>query len=811
MDDLDFATDLSGLKAQVAALKTEAEANYAEMVQWRQQYELLNCILSSVSNAKVWKLARALRSLRRFLLPKKVDVDALVPWQHLEPKKHAPFTWTTTGDEPFFLIPCLLDKGWLRIHLRLTSQAAGRVELYVDSGGAFKLFTAVDVDKPGSTVDKRFVAHFPKPIRAVRLDPLDGPGEFHLEKLRVVPLPRPVALFHALCAKLQLLRNARRLGLGLRTGLGLLLRGDLGRFKQKLVKEFKGSAYYDSTSALATYSYDLWRQARQLTEADRARLRAEAETLADPPLISVLVPVYNVPERYLRLALDSVLRQLYPHWELCVADDHSTQPHVRKVLEEYARRDQRIKVVFRMQNGNISAATNSALAVAQGEYVALLDHDDELAEHALFRMAQAVVADRAVDMLYSDEDKLELDGRHVDPFFKPEWSPEYFLACMYTCHLGVYRTELVREVGGFRSDFDSAQDYDLVLRLMANGARIRHVPEVLYHWRKLPTSTASDGSAKPQAPEVARRALRSYLEQTGRAGTVEPAPTSFDFNRVRFALVGRPKVSIVLASACKPAVIDGASGFYVEKCIRSIRDKSTYDNYELILISNNDVPAELAERLRQWRVNVIVHKAPFNWSAVNNLGAAAAAGEYVLFMNDDMEVITPDWLEAMLEFAQLPEVGAVGAKLLYPDGRLQHAGVTVLDGDPTHVFHQYPGYHPGYFFGNVLHRNVCAVTGACLLTRKDVFQELGGFDVTFPLEFNDVDFCLKLLASGRRIVYMPYAQLYHFESATRRSTVTLALKRFKDRWSHKIRRDPYHNPNLSTKYSDCRIDVGAAA
>ncbi len=810
MEDIDYPSDPTALKTRLASVKHEAAVHYAEMVQWRQQYELVGALLATVSNTRLWRFARHLRTLRRFFWRKPIDVDALIPWQHLEPAPASPHTWRTTGEAPFFLIPCLQDPGWIQIDLRLTSSTPGHTRLFVDCQGNFRSLASFDLEATGGVADKRVVAYLPGPIRSVRLDPLNAVGEFRIEKLRVNRVPRTIAFLRKVRDKLTLFHSARGLGRGMRVAFSLLFRGQWKALAEKVSRDLNGSSdYYSSTEAL--YSYDVWCRQHQLTDADRVRMRQEAAGLKNPPLISVLLPVYNIADRYLRLAIESVLRQIYPHWELCIADDRSSHPHVRRTLEEYARRDPRIKVVYRMQNGNISAASNSALAVAQGEYTALLDHDDELAEHALLRMAQAIVADRKVDMFYSDEDKLELDGRHVDPFFKPEWSPEYFLACMYTCHLGVYRTELLREIGGFRSEFDSAQDYDLVLRLVARGASIRHVPEVLYHWRKVPTSTATGRTAKPLASEVARNALRSYLRDIGREGTVEPGPTSVDFSRVRFKLMGRPKVSIIIGSACRPVFLHNENTYYARCCIASIQEKSTYDNIEIILISNNDIPPDLAAWLAERQVKTILHKVPFNWSGVQNLGAAAATGDYLLFLNDDMEVITPDWLESMLEFAQVPEIGAVGARLFYPDGRLQHAGVCLLDGNPTHAFHQYPGYHPGYFFNNVLHRNVSAVTGACLLTRRDVFEEIGGFDVTFPLEFNDVDYCLKVVSSGKRIVYMPYAELYHYESATRKTTVTLALIRFRNRWGGKWKCDPYHNPNLSTHAVDYRIDLGEAA
>ena len=429
---------------------------------------------------------------------------------------------------------------------------------------------------------------------------------------------------------------------------------------------------------------------------------------------------------------------------MCIADDGSTAPQVRTVLEEYAGSEPRIRLAFHAENRGISAATNTALEQAAGDYVALLDHDDELAEHALFRVAEAIIADRSLDILYSDEDKLELDGRHVEPFFKPDWSPELFLACMYTCHLGVYRTRLVRQVGGFRSDFDSAQDYDLVLRLMTKTARIHHIPDVLYHWRKLPTSAATSVTAKPQAPEAGRRALEDHLKRIGRPGTVEPGRFA-GLHRVRFAVTGDPQISIIIPSACRPIRARGKTNYHVLRCVESIRAQSTYRNYEILLVHHpDDVTPALASELDRLEVARLAHDGAFNWSAAMNLGAAAAGGDHLLFLNDDMEVITPDWLESLLEFSHQPEIGAVGPKLILSNGELQHAGVLVEDLTPRHAFYRFPTDHPGYFSSNLMHRNTSAVTGACLMTRADLFEALGGFCERLPLNYSDVDYCLRV-------------------------------------------------------------------
>jgi GT2 family glycosyltransferase len=411
-------------------------------------------------------------------------------------------------------------------------------------------------------------------------------------------------------------------------------------------------------------------------------------------------------------------------------------------------------------------------------------------------------------MIYSDEDKLEPDGRHVEPFFKPDWSPEFFLSCMYTCHLGVYRTALVRAVGGFRSAFDTAQDYDLALRLSEKTPRIHHIPDVLYHWRKLPHSAATRVDAKPEAPAAARRALQEHLERTGRPGTVEPGRL-LGLHRVRFAIQGQPRVSIIIPSACRPTTVRGKPGHHIIHLVESIRQKSTYPNYEVLLVHGpGEVSAALAKQLDDLGVARLERGGSFNWSAALNLGAATAGGDYLLFLNDDMEIITPDWLEALLEFAQLPEIGVVGPKLLFPDGKLQHAGVLVAAATPRHAFYRFPGDYPGYFSGNIVHRNCSAVTGACLMTRADLFHALGGFDETLALNYSDIDYCLRVIDHGQRVVYTPHAQLYHFEGATKPGTFESELNAFRERWEEKWRLDPCHNPNLSGRFVDYRIELG---
>jgi GT2 family glycosyltransferase len=579
-------------------------------------------------------------------------------------------------------------------------------------------------------------------------------------------------------------------------GLKLLATGRWSTFHRQLIANFE--------SITSGTQYDLWRKRHAITDDSRMRQRHQIALWENPPKISIILPVCNVAEIYLRKCIDSVLGQIYPNWELCIADDGSTKTHVRKVLLEYAARDARIKVQYLPDNVGISSASNAALELSTGEFIALLDHDDELAEHALFKVAEALINNPDLDMIYSDEDKLSPTGRHVDPFFKPDWSPEYFLACMYTCHLGVYRTNLIRSIGGWRSEFDGAQDYDLVLRVVAASEKILHIPDILYHWRVLPGSTASHASAKPLAYGRARKALEHHLARLGRMGRVEDGPT-VGFHRVRYGLRGNPLVSIVIPSACKRMRAQGRETWFVSACVSSIRKRSTYSNLEIIVLDNDDMPEELAVELEPFDIRRIPFTEPFNLARKMNLGAFSARGEQLLILNDDIEVISRDWIQSMLEYSQWPEIGAVGAQLLFPNGTQQHNGVTILDGNPGHPFYQYPGEHEGYFLSSQVHRNWSAVTGACMMTRADVFKTVGGFNDKFPVNYNDVDYCLKVLKTGRRIVHMPYARLYHHESVSVKRTGEHELEAFKQAWLKECPLDPYYNPNLSMNASDFRI------
>jgi GT2 family glycosyltransferase len=492
------------------------------------------------------------------------------------------------------------------------------------------------------------------------------------------------------------------------------------------------------------------------------------------PSFSIVTPVYNPPLRALRACVDAVLAQELTDWEWCICDDASTDPAVAQELTRLAAAEPRVRLTTRAANGGIVAASNDALALATADFVALLDHDDVLDPRALSTVARSIAEQPDVDYLYTDEDKVSSGGQRFDTFLKPDWSPERLRSQMYTGHLSVLRTALVREVGGFRPGFEGSQDHDLVLRVTERARRIVHVPEVLYSWRVVPGSAAGVVDAKPYAFEAGRRAVEEHCRRTGIDATVEfvPGPSVY---RVRRRVAGTPLVSIVIPTRGSSGDIWGVDRVFVTDCVQSIRERSTYANLEFVVVYDADTPEEVMAELAELCGDALVpvrFDEPFNFSAKVNLGCARSSGEFVLILNDDMEVIDEDWVETLLALAQDPTVGLVGAKLLFADGTVQHAGHHYERGEAYHLLYGADGTSTGYFGSLVVQRETSGVTGACLMLRRAVYDEVGGMTPLLPGSFNDVDFCLKVSEAGYRIVWTPWASLYHFESKSRDPKVT---------------------------------------
>lgn len=590
----------------------------------------------------------------------------------------------------------------------------------------------------------------------------------------------------------------------------LLRRKDLGRLTRlawQVVRRqgWRGLKQQVLQFAHANVTYERWIALYDtLSEEDRQAIRAHMARFASPPVFSIIMPTHNTREVWLRRAIESVRHQLYPHWQLCIADDASTDPRVRAVLAEYAQLDPRLHIRHRESNGHISAASNTALEMATGDFVALLDHDDELTEHALYMAAAALHDHPDLDLIYSDEDKIDESGHRFDPYFKPDWNPTLLTAQNYISHLGIYRTALLRAIGGFREGYEGSQDWDLALRFSegTNASRIHHIPHILYHWRAIEGSTATSAGEKPYAVEAAAKALREHLTRTGTRGSVSRVNGGY-FRVTPETPQPAPLVSILIPTR------NGLT--LLRRCIESLRKRTRYKNFEILVIDNQsdeaDTLAYLDELAAQGHARILRYAHPFNFSALNNFAVQAARGTYLCLMNNDIEVISEGWLDEMLSQAARPGTGAVGAKLYYPNDTIQHAGVLLgMGGVAGHPYSGVARNATGYMTRLSLAQNMSAVTAACLLVRKDIYEEVGGLNaVDLTVAFNDVDFCLKLLERGYWNVWTPYAEFYHHESASRGPEDTLEkqsrfqreVAHMQARWGHLLAYDRAHNPNLT--------------
>ncbi|MDD2759952.1 MAG: glycosyltransferase [Methylomonas sp.] len=546
-----------------------------------------------------------------------------------------------------------------------------------------------------------------------------------------------------------------------------------------------------------------------LNDKDRAKIKTNIAQFDITPVISVLMPVYNPPIPVLDAALLSVRGQLYPNWELCIADDASTDPAVRETLERHCREDRRIKVVYRESNGHISRASNSALELAQGEFVALFDHDDLLPEHALYWVADAINRHPDAALIFSDEDKIDESNRRYDPYFKSELNYELLLAQNMVSHLGVYRTNVIRELNGFRVGFEGGQDYDLALRVIEQlkPEQIVHIPRILYHWRAIAGSTALGADEKDYAFDAGRKSVADHLQRLGIAAEVMPAPEIPIFNRVRFSCPSpRPLVSIIIPTRDRADLLG--------MCLDSLIQRTTYPNYEVIILDNGSVEDEtqrLFERLPKNRFKILRDDSAFNYSCLNNKGAQLARGEFLCLMNNDIEILTPDWLEEMVSFAARPGIGCVGARLWYPDDSLQHGGIILgVGGVANHAHYRTERGNSGYFGRASLHQSFSAVTGACLLVKHAIFDALGGLDEQLAVAFNDVDFCLRVVDAGYRNIWTPYAEMKHHESASRgiedtpekQARFVNEVTYIQARWKERLLADPAYSPNLTLERED---------
>ncbi|MDY0181511.1 glycosyltransferase [Aliarcobacter skirrowii] len=546
---------------------------------------------------------------------------------------------------------------------------------------------------------------------------------------------------------------------------------------------------------------------------DMDSINIEINNFKNKPLISIVMPVYNAPKSYLEKAIDSIEKQFYLNWELCICDDGSTNKETIEYLKSLNHK--KIKVIFLEKNSGISVATNKAIELSIGEYIAFMDNDDEITPDALHEVVKVINSSDA-DFIYSDEDFISLEGKYVNPHFKSDFNPELLLCHNYITHFVVVKKTLGDSVGWLRSQYDGAQDYDFVLRATEVSKQVVHIPKVLYHWRMSETSTSFDSSVKPKALENGRSVVKDTLDRRDIKADVVHGNLPF-FYKVNYELIREPLVSIIIPFKDKPE--------FLKMCIESILNKSTYKNFEIIGISNNSCEHETFEEMSRLkaidkRVNFYEYNVLFNYSQINNFAVTNyAKGEHVILLNNDIEIISENWIEEMLMYSQKKDVGCVGAKLYYPDGKIQHAGVIMgLGGYAAHSHRFHDKDSKGYFNRLFTVQNLSAVTGACLMIKKKLYLELNGLDeIDFVVAYNDVDFCLRVLKAGYKNIFIPYAEAYHYESISRGDDAKdkEKNKRFDKEKQNLLRRhgdlikngDPYYNPNLTLDSEDFSIKI----
>lgn len=564
-------------------------------------------------------------------------------------------------------------------------------------------------------------------------------------------------------------------------------------------------------------NYNDWLLENLPRPADLARMAETWTAFPYKPLISVITPVYNPPAAYLRQAIESVMAQVYPNWELCLADDASTELHVRGILQEYVEKDARIKVVFREENGHISNCSNSALGLATGDFVALFDHDDLLTPDALYEVVLLLNQHPEADMIYSDEDKIDVDDKLREPYFKPDWSPDSFLSRMYTCHLGVYRRKLVTQIDGFRIGYEGSQDYDLVLRLTEKTDNIFHIAKILYHWRIHAISASGGGEAKPYTFIAAEKALTEALARRGETASVKPFANLIGAYIARYNIVQHSLVSIIVSAQTMSTL---------RRCLKAILVEGSYPHYEVIVVNNQLSKATLAAIFADFSAAVAVNRLShlsfdLGTKIVSNLNKAVeqARGEFLLFLQDNVEPITHDWIDALVEQAQRSSIGCVSGLLLYPDGTIWYAGTLLgLGGIAGHLYPRLPSGSLENYGQVISINNYSAVTGACLMCKRKVFDQVQGFTEALSANYYDVDLCLKMGEKGLRHVFLPHVVLRYHESYSNQQLVNQQAQLKQEahymlqRWETLIRRDPHYNPNFSLKTSYAlKVDSEQAA
>lgn len=845
----DATEALSRELAQKESALRDTEARLRQTEQQRDQmgYDLVekDRKLQKITRSPGWRLLSSYGRIKhRFLLPPYRWIRSLLEklvrheyYPSVEPMNElwlsgTDHTWESTGIDPQFNLKGPWPEGWVEVSIDIETKksVSGHSRLYVDRGAGYNEADSYDLGRAGG----ERIAHalLGPDVIGLRLDPFESPGSFKIKKLALKKVVRPKTAsdngYRRGSQSSSALKQFAEFSIGrarsFRSKEGRLPRpSELPSAVRRTLRAWNSSKEINKASIVSASSvhsrftppqpldpYDAWLEVNQWNSRREALLKERLSRLSNLPLLSVVMPVYDPPPEYLDKAIASVTAQVYQNWELALADDASTNPVIKESLQRWAERDPRIRTVFREENGNISRATNTSAELASGDYLVFMDQDDLITPDALGEIALYVSEHPQTDILYSDDDKINAQGHRFAPQFKPDWSPELLLSYMYFSHVFVVRRSLFFDAGGMRAGYEGSQDYDFALRATEAAQVIGHIPKVLYHWRVLPGSTALSGSAKPESFNAGMKAVQDTLDRR------EVGVSAYHPDWALKAACGifshawpddGPSVAIIIPTKNNVAVL--------KACVESLK-KTTYKNYEVLIIDNESDDPETLDYLRALRNTVVRIANPggkFSFAAINNRAVEQVSADYVLFLNNDTEVVTPNWLSQMVGYLGMSGVGAVGARLLFPDGRIQHAGIVhgYYNGMVGPAFKLLPGWNHGYLSYTMVTRNYSAVTAACLLTGRELFLSLGGFDErNFSVAYNDVDYCYRVSDSGRRIVYCPTAELIHHEGYSRGFADNPAEPaRFRKRYAG--RSEPFYNPNLSLADERFAIDARCIA
>ena len=787
---------VEGLQHDLTQTQSDLEALRPQLMERERQ-------VAGMVQSLSWRLTSPLRFTKRLLgslgrgVLRRRHRLAPRPLHQVRPLVGSIDEWESTGNDPQFMLDMTRSHflgGWTRIEAEIAYNAdcLPNPTLYVDSGSGFSESQSYRLGfSEGGAV--RTLLLLPRGVLNIRFDPADQQAHFRLSSTTLQEVSKLEAHTRLLITAIsdRIRREGGLLPL-LQKVHHLVQRGGTKLVVQRLHEE----ALYASPTRRSVRSRSA--AARHDHYLDDSALTQESDEFSYRPLISVVMPTYNTPRGYVQSAIASVQGQLYPKWELCICDDASTSRETVDALREVASKDKRIKVAFSNRNGGISTATNKAVEMAQGDFIALLDHDDELARDALHAVVKLLNEDSDADVVYTDQDKIDRQGRPSEPFYKPDWSPVMLRCVMYVGHLLVIKRGLWQELGGLDPNFDGVQDYEIMLRVSEVNARVRHIPRILYHWRKIPGSVAFGLDEKAGIEELQVGAVRAHLARSAVPAVAARHP------RHRHRVIIQPKrpqvhplVGIVIPTKDAPDLIG--------RCLQSVFEASTYPSYEVVVVDNQTTDEDALSILRSYPLKIVPLNERFNYSRANNLGVQEARGDYVVLLNNDTEVITPDWLEQLLFHVTLPNVGAVGPLLIYPNRTVQHAGVVLgFRGTADHVMRGFPVGADGYAGSLCCPREVSAVTGACMMMRRSDYLALGGMIEHYASHYQDLDLCLRVVRSGKRILYVPHTVLVHHESASRGGFydyIDRAL--LLDTWGSLIADgDRFYNPNFSLETPD---------